>query len=203
MKRTKDRPGVMLYFHNGQALSGLSDPQFGRLIRALLEYAQYEVIPCFDDPILTALWPFLRHASDVDRERYEQRCAQARSAVNKRWGKDAAEYEPISTIPKEETEPEAQAERKTDADAQTTAPAPADNQTEPSSKPASDPEPEAEPDTIRITAGPSQNMSPAWGRMMNALYRLEQDKAKAAKQVADQQLLDAVRRKRQQEGLAG
>ncbi len=194
MKQTKERPGVMVYFHLTEPLTDLNDSQFGRLMRALLEYAQYGVVPQFDEQLLTILWGFFRHASDVDKERYDQRCASARAAVNKRWGKDTAEYDPEQTIPK--TEENTQAQTKAAADAHTQAPAAADKQTET----VSDPKTAADP--THPTPAPSQNMSPAWGKMMNALYRLEQDKQQEArKQVEDRELLDAVRRKRQEIGL--
>ncbi len=190
MNKTKERPGVMVYFHLMEPLAALSDGDFGDMIRALMAYAQYGVIPEFTDPGKQIAWGYLRHAADVDQERYDRRCAQAREASQKRWSKDADECQRYPN-----TETISQADKKADADAQTQASASADKQTEP----VSDPKTAAGP--THPTPGPSQNMSPAWGKMMNALYRLEQDKAKAAKQVEDQQLLDAVRKKRQEIGL--
>ncbi len=171
MNKTKERPGVMVYFHLMEPLAALSDQDFGDIIRALMAYAQYGVIPEFTDPGKQIAWGYLRHAADVDQERYDRRCAQAREASQKRWGKDA---DGCQRYPN--TEAVSQADKKADADAQPQASPSADQQTDSISKPASATETAANPDPKPITPGPSQNMSPAWGKMMNALYRLEQDK---------------------------
>ena len=60
----------MLYFELEAPLKLLNDPQKGRLLSAILEYAHYGVIPEFGDPLLGMAWSFVKSDIDRDGERY-------------------------------------------------------------------------------------------------------------------------------------
>ncbi len=121
MKQTKERPGVMVYFHLVEPLAALDDVQYGKLMRALMEYARFGTVPQFQDPMLALLWGYFRNAADVDQERYDQRCAQAREAIAKRWGKDTTVYE---RIPNTNTDTTTEANTNSDTDTKAAAEAP-------------------------------------------------------------------------------
>ena len=134
MEKTKQRPGVMIYFHLTEPLRCLPKEDFADLMWAVLDYAQYGVLPQFENPMLQMSWGYLQHAADVDKERYEERCAQAKVASAKRWGKDASGTDRMRTVPKYNTNTEAQTETHTetnaDADANTQASASANTNTQ-------------------------------------------------------------------------
>ena len=128
MEKTKQRPGVMMYFHLTEPLRCLPKEDFADLMWAVLDYAQYGVLPQFESPMLQMSWGYLQHAADVDKERYEERCAQAKVASAKRWGKDASGTDRMRTVPKYNTNTETQTETNADADANTQASASANTQ---------------------------------------------------------------------------
>ena len=134
MEKTKQRPGVMVYFHLTEPLRCLPREDFADLMWAVLDYAQYGVLPQFENPMLQMSWGYLQHAADVDKERYEERCAQAKVASAKRWGKDATGTDRMRTVPKYNTNTQADTDTHTDtnadADANTQASATASTQTE-------------------------------------------------------------------------
>lgn len=134
MEKTKQRPGVMVYFHLTEPLRCLPREDFADLMWAVLDYAQYGVLPQFENPLLQMSWGYLQHAADVDKERYEERCAQAKVASAKRWGKDATGTDRMRTVPKYNTNTQADTDTHTDtnadADANTQASASASTQTE-------------------------------------------------------------------------
>ncbi len=66
------RPGVMLYFDIEPGLKMLDDPQRGRLLTAIMEYAHFGVVPDFSDPLLSMAWSFVKTSIDRDGERYEK-----------------------------------------------------------------------------------------------------------------------------------
>lgn len=135
MEKIKQRPGVMVYFHLTEPLRCLPREDFADLMWAVLDYAQYGVLPQFDNPMLQMSWGYLQHAADVDKERYEERCAQAKVASAKRWGKDASGTDRMRTVPKyntntdTESQPESDTQTNADADANTNASASANTQT--------------------------------------------------------------------------
>ena len=134
MEKTRQRPGVMVYFHLTEPLRCLPREDFADLMWAVLDYAQYGVLPQFENPMLQMSWGYLQHAADVDKERYEERCAQAKVASAKRWGKDATGTDRMRTVPKYNTNTQADTDTHTDtnadADADTQASASASTQTE-------------------------------------------------------------------------
>ncbi|MCD7929381.1 MAG: DUF6291 domain-containing protein, partial [Clostridiales bacterium] len=63
-----ERMGTFLYFEDAQQFQLLSDAQVGRVMRALLRYAQEgEQAQLEDDPLLVMMFRFL--AADDARER--------------------------------------------------------------------------------------------------------------------------------------
>ena len=70
--RQKERPGVMLYFDAVRpAISRLDETQCGALLRSLMDYAQYGVVPELD-PMTGLAFDMLVPKIDRDAERYEE-----------------------------------------------------------------------------------------------------------------------------------
>ena len=136
MEKTRQRPGVMVYFHLTEPLRCLPREDFADLMWAVLDYAQYGVLPQFENPMLQMSWGYLQHAADVDKERYELRCQNAKAAIQKRWSKqeDTNVYDRIPKIPytntKADTDTDTETYPNADADADTQASASASTQTE-------------------------------------------------------------------------
>ena len=119
MQKNKQRPGVMMYFHLLRPMRCLPKEQFADLVWALLDYAEFGVLPTFEDLLLQMSWAYLQHAADVDLERYEERVAQNKAASAKRWGKDASASTCMQMVPNNSSnpEPDTMTKRKTKADA--------------------------------------------------------------------------------------
>ena len=181
MEKTKQRPGVMMYFHLTEPLRCLPREDFADLMWAVLDYAQYGVLPQFENPMLQMSWGYLQHAADVDKERYEERCAQAKVASAKRWGKDATGTDRMRTVPKYNTNTQADTDTDTetypnaDADADTQASASASTQTE--TTPNTDPKTPEEGQRAEVgpAAGeeplatpPKMTNSVSWAKMQAA-----------------------------------
>ena len=72
MAKQKERPGVMLYFDALRpAISRLDEAQCGALLRSVLDYAQYGVLPELD-PMTGLAFDMLVPKIDRDAERYEE-----------------------------------------------------------------------------------------------------------------------------------
>ena len=70
--RQKERPGVMLYFDAVRpAISRLDETQCGVLLRSVMDYAQYGVVPELD-PMTGLAFDMLVPKIDRDAERYEE-----------------------------------------------------------------------------------------------------------------------------------
>jgi len=79
--RQKERPGVMLYFDAVRpAISRLDETQCGALLRSLMDYAQYGVVPELD-PMTGLAFDMLVPKIDRDAERYEETREQRQYAV--------------------------------------------------------------------------------------------------------------------------
>lgn len=65
----KERPGVMLYFENRECVDALPDEDAGKLMKAILSYAQTGENPQFEG-VLNLVWLLLRPIIDRDGERY-------------------------------------------------------------------------------------------------------------------------------------
>ena len=71
------KPGVMIYFETGRAIKKLDYEAKGRLLEAILEYAESKTEPTFDTStqngfVLDAMWPLICDKIDRDSERYTQ-----------------------------------------------------------------------------------------------------------------------------------
>ena len=70
--KQKERPGVMLYFDAVRpAISRLNETQCGVLLRSVMDYAQYGVVPELD-PMTGLAFDMLVPKIDRDAERYEE-----------------------------------------------------------------------------------------------------------------------------------
>lgn len=85
------RPGTMLYFDTRPCLKRLTNDQKGQLFEAILDYAEFSVVPDFgDDMALSIAWDFIQPKIDRDNERYEQISKRRAEAAAKRWGANGA-----------------------------------------------------------------------------------------------------------------
>ena len=87
----KEKPGVMLYFDRLPFLKRMDFDQCGRLFCAIMEYAQYAVVPEFGDPMLDMAWDIVRPLIDQDTERYEAKCERNRRNARKHAKTDDSE----------------------------------------------------------------------------------------------------------------
>ncbi len=79
------RPGVMLYFDFRPGLKRLPPEQRCVVYEAILDYAEFGEIPCFDDPASEMFWEMVRPRLDADAEAYMQKVEKRRNAANSRW----------------------------------------------------------------------------------------------------------------------
>lgn len=85
------RPGTMLYFDTRPCLKRLTNEQKGQLFEAILDYAEFSVVPDFGDDVgLSIAWDFIQPKIDRDNERYEQISKRRAEAAAKRWGASGA-----------------------------------------------------------------------------------------------------------------
>ena len=77
---SRTRPGVIIYFDMRPAIERLSDEQRGKLLMAILNYAERGEITELDD--MTGMcFDLVRPKLDYDENRYERAVAQRRYAV--------------------------------------------------------------------------------------------------------------------------
>ena len=91
---SKKMPGVMIFFDIRPTLSLLSTSEKGLMLDAILDYAEDGLEPEFTDHSLEILWSVLKQKIDADRQRYADKCEQARKSALKRWGSDSCERIP-------------------------------------------------------------------------------------------------------------
>ncbi len=85
MSEGKRPPGVMLYFEETRPIIALlSDAERGRLLMAILDYAEYDAEPVLNGR-LVAVWPFVKQKIDHDAEVYRKKCERAAKAAKARW----------------------------------------------------------------------------------------------------------------------
>ena len=82
----KERPGVMIYFDLRPSLKRLSNEEKGALFEAMMDYAQYGILPQLEGMTGVA-WDFIQPRIDRDAERYEEMVELKRRAARKRWDK--------------------------------------------------------------------------------------------------------------------
>ena len=94
--KQKERPGVMLYFDAVRpAISRLNETQCGVLLRSVMDYAQYGVVPELD-PMTGLAFDMLVPKIDRDAERYEESREQRQYAGYVREKKRSGE--PVMSI---------------------------------------------------------------------------------------------------------
>lgn len=80
------RPGVMLYFDLAPVIHALTVEQGGILLRAILEYAEFGVLPDFqNDSQLPIVWLCVQGKIDRDAASYEKKCEKNSYNQYKRW----------------------------------------------------------------------------------------------------------------------
>ena len=195
MKNSKERPGVMLYFHLFDMLKLMDPQQVGEMMLALMAYARDGVEPQFQDLVMQIVWVNMKNASDVDKERYAERCKNAKAAIEKRWNKqeDTNVYERIPPYTNDtnnntntEAEPVTETNTKADADAITQASASAETETK-KETPAAAPQRREMPP---LETPPAMANSPSYQRMVEASkHRLTPEEHEQRKVALIQQLL--------------
>lgn len=130
MEKTKQRPGVMIYFHLTEPLRCLPKEDFADLMWGVLDYAQYGVLPQFENPMLQMSWGYLQHAADVDKERYNMRVQRASKGASMRWHKEAMLNDAYDAKYNTNTQADTDTETNADADANTQASASASTNTQ-------------------------------------------------------------------------
>lgn len=83
------RAYISLYYSYREQLEILPDDERGRLIIALLDYAENGTIPALDGAAKMA-FSFIRSQIDRDSEKYSERCRKNRENISKRWNSGSA-----------------------------------------------------------------------------------------------------------------
>lgn len=93
------RAYLPLYFSYTEPLALLPDDERGRLVIALLEYAQSGTLPEFAPTSATAmLFAMIRSQIDRDTAKYNAKCDKNRDNINSRWNRrDTTVYDGIRT----------------------------------------------------------------------------------------------------------
>lgn len=76
--------GIMLYFDIKEPLKDFSDEERGKLVWALLEYAENGTLPQFSGSLKTA-FNFIKKDIDRDIEKYFNRCQKNKENISKRY----------------------------------------------------------------------------------------------------------------------
>lgn len=76
--------GIMLYFDIKEPLKDFSDEERGKLVWALLEYAENGTMPQFSGSLKTA-FNFIKKDIDRDIEKYFNRCQKNKENISKRY----------------------------------------------------------------------------------------------------------------------
>lgn len=84
-KKQKKPTSIVLYMGLGETLKLLSDENAGKVIKAVFEYADNEVIPQFDDMSLMMVFIQARQSIDENFKKYTDRCEKNRQNIAKRY----------------------------------------------------------------------------------------------------------------------
>ena len=192
MKNSKERPGVMLYFHLFDMLKLMDPQQVGEMMLALIAYARDGVEPQFQDLVMQIVWVNMKNASDVDKVNYEIKRQRAIKGANKRWHEEAMLNDACDAINNNntntvtETESVTETNTKADADAITQASASAETETK-KETPAAAPQRREMPP---LETPPAMANSPSYQRMVEASkHRLTPEEHEQRKAALIQQLL--------------
>ena len=80
--------GVIMYYDVLEQTKSLNDEQFGKLMRAVIEYNEHGTLPTFDEPILEISFNFIKTSVDTNKEKYDERCEKNRQNILVRWNKE-------------------------------------------------------------------------------------------------------------------
>lgn len=90
------KPGVMFYFDVRPCIKRLTPEEKGRLFEAILDYAEFGVVPDVDGALGVA-WDFIQPKIDRDGERYDKQIEQKQYAAFareiKKQGKDPIPFD--------------------------------------------------------------------------------------------------------------
>ena len=192
VKNSKERPGVMLYFHLFDMLKLMDPQQVGEMMLALIAYARDGVEPQFQEQVMQIVWVNMKNASDVDKVNYEIKRQRAIKGANKRWHEEAMLNDACDAINNNntntvtETESVTETNTKADADAITQASASAETETK-KETPAAAPQRREMPP---LETPPAMANSPSYQRMVEASkHRLTPEEHEQRKVALIQQLL--------------
>lgn len=97
---------ISLYYSYREQLEILPDDERGRLVIALLDYAENGTIPALQGASEMA-FAFIKSQIDRDAEKYDDRCKKNRENIRKRWNpEDTNEYDGIQSYTKHTKEKE-------------------------------------------------------------------------------------------------
>ena len=97
---------ISLYYSYREQLEILPDDERGRLIIALLDYAENGTIPTLEGASNMA-FAFIKAQIDRDTEKYNERCQKNRDNIRKRWNpENTNEYDGIQSYTKHTKEKE-------------------------------------------------------------------------------------------------
>lgn len=103
---------ISLYYSYREQLEILPDDERGKLVIALLDYAQNGTIPELSGASMMA-FAFIKSQIDRDAEKYEARCTKNRENIRKRWNTDDTnEYDGIQSYTKHTKEKEKEKEKE-------------------------------------------------------------------------------------------
>lgn len=103
---------ISLYYSYREQLEILPDDERGRLIIALLDYAENGTIPTLEGASNMA-FAFIKAQIDRDTEKYNERCQKNRDNIRKRWNpENTNEYDGIQSYTKHTKEKEKEKEKK-------------------------------------------------------------------------------------------
>lgn len=84
----KEKPGVMMYWDTFDVIGELEDSPAKELVIAIRNYAQYGILPEFEDKTLKVVWRVIQPKIDADDERYnrqkQQRIEAGKASAQKR-----------------------------------------------------------------------------------------------------------------------
>ena len=80
--------GIVVFYECYEAMAELTNEEKGEMFSAIMEYAQYGVIPQFGDRMLRSIWTFTRSKIDWVKDKYEETRERNRQYANTRWWKE-------------------------------------------------------------------------------------------------------------------
>ena len=81
------KDSILLYTAYREKFKKLTDEQFGKLVRAMLEYEATGKDPVIDDMAVSLSFDVVRYDMDVNTKKYQEKCDHNRENIKKRWEK--------------------------------------------------------------------------------------------------------------------